>query len=317
MAANRESSKQTSRIVLIVVGILVLSALAYFATKYFSEKQENEINLSEIKKLNSEVLELEEKILNFEVALEDKNLELSEKDKLLEEKYMELEAVVGRLADAKQNSKVDKAKIRQLENKVQELQNFVDQYRAEIDYLQAENTALTGQVDSLNTQTVVLREENQTLKASNIQTQMELEQTREIAEVLRASDFTFYSVRKNGKEEKSDEFRRGKLKNFKLCFTVMENPLAQKGPIEMFMIYENPEGTINTNFNDGYSGTFLHNGKEKQYTAKVKINYEGLSQQVCINYIPEHGNDWEKGFQYVSVYTENGTLIGQGNFKIK
>ncbi len=317
MATNRESSKQTSRIVLIVVGVLVLSALAYFTTKYFSEKQQSEVYLSEIKNLNAEVLELEEKILNFEVALEDKNLDLSEKDKLLEEKYMELEAVVGRLAQAKQNSKADQAKIRRLENKVQELQNFVDQYRAEIEYLQAENQALTGQVDSLNSQANVLQQENRTLKASNIQTQMELDQTRQIAEVLRASSFDFYNVKKNGKEEKSEEFRRNRLKNFKVCFTILENPLARKGPRELFMVYENPEGTINTNFNGGFSGSFTHNGKNKDYTAKVRINFDGISQEVCIPYTPEDDKKWEKGQQYVSVYTDDGILIGQGNFEIK
>ncbi|MEM6764109.1 MAG: hypothetical protein AAF824_01950 [Bacteroidota bacterium] len=312
MATSSDQSKNTSRIVLLVVGILVLCALGYFATKYFTEKQENEKNLADIKELNNEILSLEEKILNFEVSLEDKNIEIAEKDKLLEEKYMELEAVVARLAQAKQSSKADKGKIRQLEAKVGELQVFLDQSRAEVEYLKAENALLTGQVDSLNTTTVQLQTRNQSLQETTARTEQELQETKQIAAALRATELSYFSVKK-GKAKEDREFRRGSMKDFRVCFTLLENQLAEKGGKEIFMVYENPSGTISTS---NGSGKFFYRGQQKEYSAKGLINYSGSQQEVCIDFQQPEGFKYEKGIQYISLYTE-GKLIGQGNFRIK
>ena len=40
MATNYDSSRNTSRIILVILGIFILSGLGYFATKYFNEKRQ-------------------------------------------------------------------------------------------------------------------------------------------------------------------------------------------------------------------------------------------------------------------------------------
>ncbi|MCB0851259.1 MAG: hypothetical protein KDD63_03375, partial [Bacteroidetes bacterium] len=146
MAGSIDSSKTTSRAILVIVGILVLSALTYFSFKYFSEKQANETNLATIEDLSTEILDLEEKILDMEEAIEDQNVELAEKDKLLEEKYKEIEAMATRLSQARKEDKTKTAKIRQLESRVTELKSLVDQYSEKIGFLTEENKILAGQV---------------------------------------------------------------------------------------------------------------------------------------------------------------------------
>lgn len=312
----KSTDKNTSRAILVIAGILVLSALAYFAIKYFSEKSANKENIATIDNLNSEILELEEKILNFEVAIEDRDMDLAEKDKQLEEKYKELEAVVNRLAQAKKTNKGNLAKIKQLESRVSELRTVVDQYRQEIDYLKVQNQQLTGQVDSLLVTEGRLKAQNLNLLEAKAATTQELEQTKQIASVLQSKDYRYFNVRKNGKEKEETVFRRGALNDLKICFTVMENLLAERGPKEVYLVYENPDGTINANFTDGFSGKFSHENAEKVYTAKVSINYNRLAQEVCIPYSPSETNKYQKGPQYVSIYCD-GNIIGQDNFTIK
>ena len=187
--ASRDSSKTTSRAILVITGLLVLSALAYFTTKYFSEKRANEESLVKINELNSEVLELEEKILNFQVEIEDQNMELAEKDKLLEEKYKELEAMATKLSSAKKNDKSQLSKIRGYESRISELRVMVDKYRKEIEYLKEENLQLAGEVQTLKAREGQLEDEKVTLVQQNEATTKELEETVQIASVLKTADF--------------------------------------------------------------------------------------------------------------------------------
>jgi len=90
MASSSNSSKQTSRIILMIAGLLVLTSMGYFAYQYFSEKQENKESTIQIERLNTEIFELEEKIYSFEVMLEDRKLDLATKNKELEAKKREL-----------------------------------------------------------------------------------------------------------------------------------------------------------------------------------------------------------------------------------
>ncbi|MEZ4773157.1 MAG: hypothetical protein R3D00_08240 [Bacteroidia bacterium] len=317
MASTLDSSKTTSRAILVIVGILVLSALAYFSVKYFSEKGANEENVATIENLNNEILQLEEKILNLEVAIEDQNMELAEKDKLLEEKYEELEAMVGRVAEAKKDNKANIAKIKQLESRVSELKGLVDQYSKQIEYLKEQNRQLTGQVDSLVVIEGELTVQNKTLTARNEATSRELEQTRKIASALKTKDFRFINIKKPGKKEKEEEeFSRRTLKDIRICFTILENPITPSGEKEVYLVYENPDGTANTNFTSGFSGKFIHNDEEKVYTVMKSINYENDATEVCMDYSPAEENKYQKGTQYVSVYCD-GRLIGQGTFEVK
>ncbi|MEZ4827978.1 MAG: hypothetical protein R3C61_17100 [Bacteroidia bacterium] len=317
MASPIDSSKMTSRAILVIVGILVLSALAYFSVKYFSEKSANEENAETIDNLNNEILQLEEKILNLEVAIEDQNMELAEKDKLLEEKYEELEAMVGRVAEAKKENKANIAKIKQLESHISELKGLIDQYSKQIDYLKEQNRQLTGQVDSLVVIEGQLTMQNKTLTARNEETTRELEQTRKIASALKTKDFRFINIKKAGKKEvEEDEFSRRTMKDVRMCFTILENPITTPGERDVYLVYENPDGTVNTNFTAGFSGKFIHNDQEKVYTVMKSVNYDNDALEVCMDFSPAEENKYQKGTQYVSVYCD-GRLIGQGTFEIK
>lgn len=312
------SSDSTSRIILIIVGILVLSALGYFSTKYFSEKENNQTNAATIDGLKTEIVQLEEKIIGLDITVEDKELDLAEKTRLLNDKYEELGRVVDKLNEAKRENKANLAKIRQYEARVEEMRGIMDQYRQQLEALKAENQALTGQVQTLAASENRLKSENQTLSQQKENTTRELEETRQIASVLKVRDFSYRNVTKKGKEisEEENAFRKGALYEIKVCFTLIENLIAKPGEREVYLIYENPDGTISTNFAKGLSGTFMYQNKEKTYTSKTTVRYNRLSEEACITYIPEDVEYYQKGPQYISVYCD-GHLIGQSSFTIR
>lgn len=314
--ATPEASKNTSRIILVVVGILVLSALAYFGIKYFTEKAENEAKSAKIEDLNNEMMELEEKILDFQSTLENKNMEIADKDKLLEEKEQQIQDYIDRLSAAKSQGRGNQKRIQELENRVQSLQRYVESYKTQIAELETQNEELTIQVDTLQNRTTKLREENEDLITTNETTAKQLEETIRIASVMKAREFSFAQVNKRGKEKFDTEFRRGQLKEVKICFNLQENLISDPGDRDIYIVLENPDGTPNANFTDGHSGKFTFEDQEKIYSVKTTVNYNRLEQEVCVPYKIADENKFEKGPQYVSVYSE-GNLIGQAAFRVK
>ncbi|MFK7922509.1 MAG: hypothetical protein AB8H47_11160 [Bacteroidia bacterium] len=313
MAKSVNNSQTTSRIILVIAGILVLSALGYFATRYFSERSESENKTLTIDRLETEIQDLES---SFETLKADQQMALSDKDRTIEENETRIKELLDQVNRYKRQKSSDLGTIRSLETRLQDTQGKLEAYRIEIEELKALNNDLTNQVENLTEAELRLRTENADLSQQKEETTQELEQTKQLASALKTKDFAFYNVKK-GKEKQETEFRRLSMDDLKVCFTMIENLVAPKGEKSVFMVVENPDGTINANFTDEQSGRFMYEGQEKVYSATTKIAFTGISQQVCIPFTPAPENaKWEKGVYYVSSYAD-GNLIGQSTFRVK
>ncbi len=315
MAQSFPSSNSSGRVILFIMGLLVIAALGYFATRYFTQKQDFSKSQIDIETYKQEILELEVKIKDFERTMEDKNMDLAEKEKLLNEKYQELESMVVRLQGEKKLNRVNLSKMKQLETTLSELQAQVEQYRTEINALQSDNQTLTGKLDVYRDNETRLRSQFRNLEERHEAQSKELDQTVRIASVLKTKNIQFFEVRKSGKELEETTFSRGKLKILRMCFVLLENKIAQQGIRDIYVVIENPDGSINANFESGTSGSFSHSGNEQVYTVKSEANYRQQDLPVCMNYQPVD-QSFSKGEHRVSVYSE-GYLIGQSSFTVK
>lgn len=315
MSMPSATASRSGRSILIIMGLLVIASLGYFTTRYFTQKSGYQQAQVDIDQYKLEIQELEVRIQDFERTMEDKNLDLAEKEKLLNEKYKELESIVSRLQAERKLNRISQEKMKQLEGQLSTLQSQVDTYRAEIGKLQSDNQALTGQVDVFRENETRLRSEYRTLEERHVAQNKELEQTVKIASVLKTKDFRFLNVRKAGKEEQDVTFSRGRLKELKVCFTLQENRIAAQGMRELFLVIENPDGTIQANFGEGFSGSFPHNGSESVFTSRLEADFRQDDLEVCIPYRPANG-EFAKGAHRVYVYAE-GYLIGQSGFSVK
>jgi DNA repair ATPase RecN len=310
MASKNEN---TGRIILVIVGILVLSALGYFATRYFTQnKKIQEEYIPTIENLKTEVVQLEDNIIKLEASIEDQNLDLAEKDKLLAERDRQLEELEIKLNRYKNSANSSKSDIKEMENRLSLLRSKVSTYEEKVAVLEQQ---LAIQSDTIRSQRAKTQQLAGTISELSQENQ-EKEERLLKAGALRAADFVVYNVKKNGKEERDAEFRRASLKSLKLCFNVLQNSEAQSGPKEVFLVFENPDGSINSNIAEGYSGKFLYDGTERIYSAKATFNYTLTTQEVCIPYSIAPEEKYQKGMQYLSVYID-GNLSGQSSFVIK
>lgn len=318
MSGNTDSVKANSRRILFGVGILILIAMVYFALRYFQEKKENDQNVEKIAQLNEEILSLEEKIFNFDVEFDNQSMQLVEKERELGEKDDQIEDLLKRLDEARALGKTQAGKLKQLRERLEQLQRFVDGYKTQVTQLETQNQELQTQVADLSADRTQLEQSFTELQTSTMATERKLEETLRVASVLKTGEVRVTNVKKNGKVQDKIPFRRGALHQIKVCFDVLENLVAEPGPREVFMVVNNPDGTINTNHETGESGTFWYEGVERTYSAVTRFDYARLSQEVCIPFNPSimTKKKHEKGTYYLSLYSE-GNLIGQSNFEVK
>lgn len=320
MASNSNSSKNTSRAILVIVGILVLSALGYFATKYFSEKESNKANTLKIEELNNEILDLEEKLLTFELDQEDKEMELADKNEQLNRKNEELDRMYTMINQYKNENRSNLAKIKQLESRLEDLQNLITRYQATISDYQIQNEQLAAMNDSLAESEGRLKVQNQNLMDQARTAVEEMERIEEVAGKLTATDLRVFNVRKNGREDEAKKFPKRRMNEVKICFTIGENLVAPSGQKTAYLVYEQEEdGKQQLNYTDEMSGTFSYEGGTREYSAKTDFVFKRLAQDVCITFKPDpnlKGKDqFTKGVQLISIYTDDDR-IGQGSFVI-
>ena len=315
MATRSDGSQATSRAILVIAGILVLSALAYFAIKYFSEKSDNEAKVEEIKSLNAEVEQLESNIVQFQKDLNDISVDLATKEQLLQQKVDELESVQANLAAARRANKTQTADIRKLELRVQELQSVLEEYDDLIAELRAENQDLSNQVDSLVVRGSEMEQRAVSAEQDREMTRQELDRTVTVASALKARNIMFYSHKEGKKEKEFTTLARWRMKDLQVCFTILENQIAQSGDRTVYVVVEDAAGNPVTNFTDDLSGRFPYDGQDKVYTTSKTVSFFGSEIEDCVVFAYPEGRRFEKGIYYVSIFSDN-SLIGQSSFEI-
>ena len=93
--------------------------------------------------------------------------------------------------------------------------------------------------------------------------------------------------------------------------SLVENALAPKGPIRVYVRVKNPEGELLVN---SYSYTFTLDGEQMQASASREVDYNGneVEMSIYLNDIPE----FHKGIYSVEAYTEQ-SLLGSAELMLR
>ena len=314
MASRSNSTKNTSRAILVIVGILVLSALGYFATKYFSKLEEAQVKDETIETLKEEIVELEEQITEFELTSNDLETEIAQNQQQLkqtQEKYQELLSQLNRY---KRENKSNLATVLDLETRLNNSEQLIAKYEAYLAEKEAEIEELKEENDSLQLSEGRLKNQNEDLIKRNEETRETLQETKELASILQSKNLRFINIRKKGQEKEDVSFRRGSMNELKVCVTVVENLIAPAGERNLYLILEDPNGQV-TNYKLGLSGKFRAEGQQKEYSAIAAFDFKRLEQEVCVKFLPEPEYKWEKGTYFVRLYTDEDALA-QGTFEL-
>jgi predicted nucleic acid-binding Zn-ribbon protein len=182
--------------------------------------------------------------------------------------------------------------------------------------LEAEITRLTGENQELAVVNTTLKKEKTTVE-ENLKTtvtqKVDLEKTVDVASTFSASNIqvTPINERKRGKEKQTTSAK--KVDKLVVSFDV-ENRIAKSGPTDMYLIITAPDGKIIADPTMGSSTLNTRNDGDKQFTAKVPIEYvQGKRQSIQF---PIHQAGFSTGDYKIEIY-HNGFKIGEGVRSLK
>ena len=189
----------------------------------------------------------------------------------------------------------NRAKIRQYEKELGTLRSIMKGYIVQIDSLNTLNKRLTADAAAARREAAESRRANEELtqQVTNLSEQVNA------GKVLKARGITLTAH--YGNDKVGD--RHSRVRYMMANLSLLENSLAERGPVRVYVRVKDPEGVLLMN---NESGEFLVNGVAMQATASREVDYEGAEVDLSI-YINDTG-EFVKGIYTLEAYTEKGLL---------
>ena len=279
---NNNGSLKTVTIVLAAIAAVlavVLATIWYQKSSLVSElEQEKADLLVQIDSLQSDF-----SALSSDYEMINSQLDTSrEQVALLIEKLKKTEAT-------------NRSKIRQYEKELGTLRSIMRSYIVQIDSLNTLNKKLTADASSARAEAAESRRANQEL------TQQVEDLSGKVAagSVLKARGLHVDAY--NASNRATD--RSSRTIRLLTTLSLVENELAERGPVRVYIIVKDPDGQVLTN---GQSRTFSYGGETLQSSASREVDYEGAEVELSIylNEIPSYS----KGIYTIEAFTTKTRL---------
>ncbi|MEM9678939.1 MAG: chromosome partitioning protein ParA [Bacteroidota bacterium] len=283
----------------VAIGILaaLFLATAFYTSKLYNEKKENEATLINEKK--QVMADLSNMAKQYDVAIGEN--EIANQD---------LVAARERIQGLMDSLKISQNSVNSLwryKKKYLALQEEMDVLLAENDRLKVENELLATTLDSTQVQLAERTVFTDSLLVQNT----ELANVVEDASALQTVGLKGFGVieRSSGKQIPTERARRSD--KIKVCFTVAKNPLADSGDKELYVQVIDPlNNVLGSNDQVQFEDQVLN------YSLISRFNYENRNLNICEFVAPEGDDDFEKGRYVVNVFNDK-TLISTSEFTLK
>lgn len=293
-----ENSNSRSIGLKIALGILLALFLgtAFYTSKLYKEKQENEAVLTREKE--QVMADLSAMAKQYDVAIAD--------NEVTNQKLVDARERIQGLMDSLKISQNSVNSLWKYKKRYLKLQKEMDVILAENDQLKIENSLLAASLDSTNIQLAERTVFTDSLLVQNTQ----LAEVVENAAVLQTVKLKGDGVieRSSGKLIPTERAKRSD--KLRICFTVAKNTLVGAGDKELFVQVLDP---LNNVLGANEQITF-EEGQVLNYSLISKFNYENRSLDICEYVTPN--DKFQKGRYTVNVFNQN-QLISTTEFTMK
>ncbi len=230
------------------------------------------------------------------ILLQDEySLLSSNNDSLNSQLDREKEKVTQLLDRIQETEASNRSKIRQYEKELGTLRSIMKHYIVQIDSLNTLNTELRADAEKARREAKESAKKYQDLSKTTDEYAKLVEQGSEI----KGRGITIVGINASNKETD----RSSRIKKLRTCITLIENSIAPKGPMEVYIRVKGPDGILMTN---DQQRIFEVAGEQMIYTESREVDYQGQEVEVCVYFSPEGG--FTKGVYTVEVYTTTGII---------
>ncbi len=275
-------SLKTTMFVLAAVAVLLAAALIFI----WSQKS------SLISELEDEKQDLTEQMESLQNDYASLSSDYDTINSQLDTSRAEVANLIERI---KKTDATNRAKMRQYEKELGTLRSIMRNYIVQIDSLNTLNHKLTADAAAARREAAASKAENAELsqKVENLSGQVAA------GAVIKARGLSIAAY--NSSDKVTD--RSSRVVRLLTSLSLVENDLAPKGPVRVYIRVKDPDGIILTNSN---RTSFSFNGETMIASASRQVDYEGheVDLSIYLNDIPS----FQKGVYRVEAYTEQAKL---------
>ncbi len=279
---SKVKSLKTTMYVLVGVAVALVAVLAYV----WSQKS------ALISELEDEKQDLTVQMENLQNDYASLSSDYDSINSQLDTSRAEVANLIERI---KKTDATNRAKMRQYEKELGTLRSIMRNYIVQIDSLNTLNHKLTADAAAARREAAASKAENQELsqQVENLTGQVAA------GAVIKARGLRMEAYMSNDKITD----RSSRVVRLLTSLSLVENDLAPKGPVRVYIRVKDPDGIILTNAN---RTSFTFNGETMVASASRKVDYEGreVALSIYLNDIP----GYRKGVYTVEAYTEQAML---------
>lgn len=275
---------------LAVVAVLLAGALAYIWYQKSSLVKELTIDKEE---LTAQMVELQN---DYAMLSSDYDTINSQLDSSREEVSQLIERI-------QKTEATNRSKMRQYEKELGTLRSIMRSYIVQIDSLNTLNKKLTADAAAARREAAESRKREEALN----KTVEDLSGQVAAGSVIKARGIRIEAY--NASDKVTD--RSSRVVRLLTSLSLVENDLAPKGPVRVYIRVKGPDGILLTN---STQRTFEVNGEPMICSASREVDYQGkeVDLSIYLNDIPE----FVKGIYTVEAYTEQ-TMLGSAELMLR
>ena len=275
---------------LIAVAVLLAGTIAYIWYQKSSLVKELTIDKEE---LTAQMIELQNDYASLSSDYDTINSQLDSSR----------EEVSQLIARIQKTEATNRSKMRQYEKELGTLRSIMKSYIVQIDSLNTLNKRLTADAAAARREAAESRKREEALN----KTVEDLSGQVAAGSVIKARGIRMEAY--NGSDKVTD--RSSRVVRLLTSLSLVENDLAPRGPVRVYIRVKDPEGILLTN---STQRTFELNGEPMICSASREVDYQGkeVDLSIYLNEIPEY----TKGIYTVEAYTEQ-TLLGSAELLLR
>jgi hypothetical protein len=210
----------------------------------------------------------------------------------LEKEKIKVDELIDRVKKTEASNRV---RIRQYEKELGTLRSIMRNYIHQIDSLNTLNINLRKDAAQARDEAKESRQKYDNLKS----TTDEYAKQVEVGSVIKGRGFNAVAITSSNKETD----RSSRAVKLKICSSLVENTLAVRGPMQVYIRVFGPDKLLLTT---SEQQIFSVNGERLIYSASREVDYQGSEVEICIYYSGNQG--FTKGVYTIDVYTARGKL---------
>ena len=277
-----EQSLKKVMYALAAVAVVLAGALAYIWYQKSSLVKELTVEKEE---LTEQMIALQNDYATLSSDYDDINLQL-------DSSRVEVQMLIEKIT---QTEATNRSKIRQYERELGTLRSIMKNYITQIDSLNTLNKQLTADAAAARREAAASRKKSEELS----KTVKDLSGQVAVGSVVKARGLKLEAY--NASDKVTD--RSSRVVRLIASLSLVENDLASKGPVRVYIRVKDPDGILLTN---NTQRTFEVAGEPMICSASREVDYMGKEVELVIylNEIPEY----VKGIYTVEAYTEQALL---------